>query len=376
MRMTRALISVAAVLAVALVGVKLVYGGGEPYPDVSTAPVVSQVEVVARLALPPGCVTVTPQGRVFFDTHPFAAPGRFGEPALFELVDGEPVPWPSEARQELFVAPFGITADRQGRLFVTEPATLERSATRLLGFDVESGELIFEHVLPDGVARFAQDLRVSPDGRRLILADTGAFDFTPGQLVVLDLETREVVRTLQDESFNPQNWFIRRYDGHPHRVGWGLITFQVGLDGISFSPDGAWLYTGAMSHDTLYRLPSAMLLDSAVGNDALAAAIEPVGKKPQSDGIATTADGRILLTDVENGGIAELTPDGSLRTLTASDDVVWADSVEVAPNGDVYFTDSAIPAYLQQTLAPPDREILDAAGPYHLYRFRAPDAGS
>ncbi|MDJ0786425.1 MAG: L-dopachrome tautomerase-related protein [Myxococcota bacterium] len=372
--MARALIAGVALLAAALLGFRLAFGGGEPYPDVSTPPVVRDVEVAATVDLPPGCVTVTPEGRVFFDTHPFAAPGRFGEPHVFELVDGKPVPWPSEAAQELFVAPFGITADRNGRLFLTEPATLDRPATRLLGFDVASGELIFEHVLPDGDARFAQDLRVSPDGRYLILADTGAFNFTPGQLIVLDIETREVIRTLRHESFDPQPWFIRRYDGEPHKVGFGLLTFQVGIDGISFSPDGRWLYYGTMSHDTLYRVPSALLLDPDASDDTVLAAIEPVGTKPQSDGIATTADGRILLTDVENGGIAELTPDGRLRTLTASDDVVWADSIEVAPDGSAYFTDSAIPAYLQQTLVPPEREVLDAAGPYRLYRFRVPPA--
>ena len=127
-----------------------------------------------------------------------------------------------------------------------------------------------------------------------------------------------------------------------------------------------------MSHDTLYRIPSGLLLDPNTQEKALHDAIEPVGKKPQSDGIATTADGRILLTDVEHGGIAEMSPGGALRTLTASKDIIWADSVEVAPDGSIWFTDSAIPAYLQQTLVPPSRAVLEAAGPYALYHFRMP----
>ncbi len=368
----RLLAGLVVLIALVLVAAKLRYGGGEPFPDVSTAPAVSEVEVAATLDLPPGCVTVTPDGRVFFDTHPFSAPGRFGAPHVFELVDGEARPWPSVEGQDLFVAPFGITADRRGRLWITEPATLDRSATRLLAFDVASGELVFEHTLPDGEARFAQDLRVSPDGRHLVLADTGAFSFTPGQLLVFDIERREVVRRFRHESLDPQGWYIERFDGEPHRVGWGLLTFQVGVDGLSFGPDGRWLYYATMSHDTLYRVPADRLLDPAVGDEALAGAIQAIGRKPQSDGIATTADGRILLTDVENGGIAEMTPEGALRTLTRSEDVVWADSVEVGPDGSVWFTDSAIPAYLQQTMVPPPREVLDAAGPYRLYRFRTP----
>lgn len=353
-----------------LVAVKLTWGGGSAFPDVSTPPAVppSQVEAVVDLEMPPGCVAVSREGRVFFDTHPFAAPGRFGLPHVFELVDGQARPWPSAEDQDLFVAPFGLTADAQGRLWFVEPATLDRSATRLLAFDIDSGELLLDHTLPDGVGRFAQDLRVSPDGRHVVLADTGAFAFTPGQLLVFDVDAREIVRTVQHPSFQPQDWFIRRYDGRPHRVAWGLLTFQVGVDGIAFGPDGDWLYYATMSHDTLYRVPADRLLDPAVSDDDLADAIEVVGPKPQSDGITVTDDGHVLLADVENGGIAEVAPDGTLRTLTASDDVIWADGV-AARDGVVWFTDSAIPAYLQQSLAPPPRDVLASAAPYHLYRF-------
>ena len=373
--MKRFLVILLVLMAAGLAAVKFRYGGGEPYPDVSTVPAVFNINAV-ELEFPPGCVTVTPGGRVFFDTHPFAAPGRFKAPHVFELVDGEPVPWPSEDEQWLFTAPFGITAGGHGRLWMIEPATLERSATRILGFEVETGELIFDHALPDGEARFAQDLRVSPDGRQLVLADTGAFALTPGQLVVFDIGMKAIVRTFQHDSLNPQNWYIRRYDGQPHRVAWGLLTFQVGVDGLAFSPDGAWLYYGTMSHDTLYRIPTETLLDPGTSDRELAAAIEPVGQKPQSDGIATTPDGRILLADVENGGIAEMTPRGALRTLSSSPDVVWADSVEIGPDGRVWFTDSAIPAYLQPTLLPPAREVLAAAAPYRLYHFALPEAAT
>ena len=371
-RIAQLLGATAVALVAVLVLVKLMYGGGRPFPSRATQPRIENVEIAATLPFPPGCVTVSEDGRVFFDTHPFAAPGRFGEPHLFELVDGEPTPWPSKDAQRELVAPFGITTDRQGRLWVTEPATLDRSATRILAFDLETGSKVFERRLPDGTARFAQDLRVSPDGRFVVLADTGAFTFTPGQLLVVDTERGEIVRTFRHPSLNPQDWYIRRFDGDPHRVGWGLLTFQVGVDGITFSPDGRWLYYATMSHDTLYRIPAALLLDPAVPNDRLADAIEAVGEKPQSDGIAATAQGDILLADVENGGIAVVDRDGDLRTLTSSADVIWADSVEVAPNGDVWFTDSAIPAYLQQTMLPPTRDVLEAAGPYRLYRFRAP----
>jgi len=353
---------------VVVVLVKVAYGGGTPVASQQLGPARFDAEVAATLELPPGCVTVSADGRVFFDTHPFAGPERFDAPHVWELVEGAAVPWPSAEAQADFVAPFGLTT-HDGRLWLTEPATLDRSATRLLSYDLASGERVAEHALPDGVARFAQDLRVSPDGRFLVLADTGAFRLTAGQLVVVDARSGEVVRTFRHPSLDARDTIIRRFDGAPHRVAWGLLTFQVGVDGLTFSADGRWLVYATMSSDTLHRLPAGLLLDPAVTDAELAAAVEVVGRKPQSDGIATDGD-RVLVTDVERGGLVSIGMDGDAFRVTDLPDVVWTDSVEVGRDGTIWVTDSAIPAYLQPLMTPPPREVLDSAGPYHLYAVR------
>jgi sugar lactone lactonase YvrE len=365
------LVVLAVLVAGALGFLKFQYGRGVPYPGVGGEPVLppGAVTTAAVMEFPTGCVTVSDDGRVFFDTHPFAAPGRFVAPKVFEVIDGVARAWPSEEAQSIFIAPFGLTADRQGRLWFTEPATLDRGATRLLAFDRNSGELVFEHLLPPGEARFAQDLRVSPDGRYVVLADTGIMRFTPGQLLVFDIEARRIVRRFQHPTLNAQDWVIRRWDGAPHRTLWGLINFQVGVDGITFSRDGKWLWYATMSHDTLYRLSASVLLDPSASDDAVAATIQAIGPKPLSDGIAATPEGSVLVTDIENGGVVEIAEDGTIQRLTASPDVIWADSVEVAPDGSAYLTDSAIPYYLPQDLGPPPRAVLDAGAPYRLYRI-------
>lgn len=348
--------------------VKIRFGGGTPFPHAPGPATVSQVEVAATLPLPPGCIAVSPEGRVFFDTHPFAAPARFGEPHLFELVDGTAVPWPSLDAQQQLVAPFGLTV-HGGLLWLTEPATLDRAATRLVAFDLTTGALAREIVLPNGVGRFAQDLRVSPDGRSIVLADTGMLGITEGHLLVVDLASGSVVRRWAHPSMSPGPWTIRRFDGKPHRVLWGLVSFRVGVDGITFSSDGAWLYYATMSSDSLHRVPTQLVVDPATPPAVLDAAVEMVGRKPQSDGIALAADGSVLLAAVEDGGIARVSPTGRLDVLTRNTAVVWADGVAVGPDGAVWFTDSAIPAYLRQDLRPPTRSALETAGPYHLYRF-------
>jgi sugar lactone lactonase YvrE len=160
------------------------------------------------------------------------------------------------------------------------------------------------------------------------------------------------------------------------KLGWGLVSFVVGVDGIELSADGQWLYYAAMTHDRIYRLPMAALLDAKLDAAALAARIEEVAAKPMSDGITLDAQGRLLITDIENGGIARIDVQAGapakLQTLVKSPQVIWADGVVAVPDGQVVFTDSAIPAYIHQLAAPPSLERLSAARPYHLWRFKAP----
>ena len=84
----RVLAGLLGLFVVVLVGVKLLYGGGSFYPDLSTKPLVpvSQVEVLVELDHPPGMVVTAPKGRIFYTLHPFGKPERFTKAALFELV--------------------------------------------------------------------------------------------------------------------------------------------------------------------------------------------------------------------------------------------------------------------------------------------------
>ena len=358
--------------------IKYFFGQGQPFLTEykPTAPILSKAHVTAiPVSMPPGCITISPiDGRVFFDTHPFANPKGNGQPSVFELLPDNTVkPWPSLEAQSLFVAPFGITTDAFGRVWFIEPAALDRASTRILGLNVTTGDVILDHTLPPNLGRFAQDLRVSPDGHYLVLADTGVLKFTAGNLIVFCLKTIRVIRVIYHPEFRPQDYFIRRWDGPPHRVFWGLISFHVGLDGIAFSQEdgGMYLYLGTMTHNTMFKIPTKILLNPQADDSEVVAAITPVSAKPQSDGLAVTAAGTVLITDIEGGGIVALRMDGSLQTLTKDPSVVWADSVEVY--GDtVVFTDSALPAYIQQTMQPPDMATVQAAKPFHLYRFSLP----
>ncbi len=360
------------VLIAAFIGIKLRFGGGAPYPDISTAPVLPEeaLSVLVELDRPPGNVASSADGRIFFNTHPISEPAAFNEPQLFELIDGEPIPYPNEAFQQSFNGVFGMTIDRQHRLWLIEPAGLDDRPTRLLAFDLSNDQLIFEHAFEDGMATVAQDLRVSPDGNTIYLADTGLFTFTPGAIIVFDVVSGSARKVLEGHpSTLPQDWVIQAQGG-PYRLAGGLITFQVGVDGIALSHDGHWLYYATMSHDTLFRVPAGALRDASLTDPQISDRIEVVGRKPLSDGIAIDEDGTLYITDIEHGGLARMDTTGQIETLVRSPEVVWADGVVMANDSTLYFTDSAIPSYITPLLTPPSRNRIAEHIPYRIYRVR------
>lgn len=262
--LSRAFQALLVAILLVLVFVKVRYGRGAAYPDVSTAPRVAEagVQALVALELPPGNVTSSRDGRIFFNTHPFTQSHRFADAFLFELSAGQPRPFPDAASQPELKFAFGMTVDAQNRLWLTCPATLDRARTRLIAYDLGENRKVIDHELPRGVGRFAQDLRVAPDGKTLFLADTGAFRLTHAALVVVDIASwtaREVLAA--DPSTQAQDVVIGTRTG-PYRIGFGLLSFQVGVDGIALSKDGDWLYFGTMSHDTLYRVRTAQLRDA------------------------------------------------------------------------------------------------------------------
>ncbi|MEL6830853.1 MAG: L-dopachrome tautomerase-related protein [Pseudomonadota bacterium] len=352
----------------ALIAVKLIYGGGQPHPDVSTAPLRDDLEVAIELPFPPGMVAAGPNGEIFYTYHPFHAPQDHTDALLFGWEDGRSIPI-GEGLGERLHGVFGITVDTRGWVWAVRPGAMEGRPTEVLAIDQTSGTIEFEFEFPDGMGGFAQDLRVSDDLRYVYLADTGLLRFTSASLIVLDTEARTARSVLVDhDSTAPQNWVMRRTDGSPYRLGYGLVTFQVGVDGLEITEDGEWLIYATMTHDSVYRVPTRLLNDPAITAEVLEASVELIGPGPMSDGIALDADGAVILTDVENGGLMRLS-DGRLETLVRDGAVDWADSVTVAPNGDIWFTDSALTLLLDHFGNPPSREDIEAAAPYAIYRL-------
>jgi hypothetical protein len=98
------------------------YGGGQPYPDLNTPPLLpeSALEVVVEHPEPIGNVAVDRDGRLFFTVHPESRPERL---KLLEWRDGRARPYPSDQAQERLDTPLGVTIDSKQRLWVVDHGT-------------------------------------------------------------------------------------------------------------------------------------------------------------------------------------------------------------------------------------------------------------
>jgi len=343
------------------------HGGGEPYPDLTGEPLFGDdaLEVVVTSPEPIGNVAVSPDGRVFYTVHPEARPPGA---RLWRWTDAGPEPFPEAARQaELFETPLGVAIDRQSRLWVVDPANHGIGTPRLLAFDLASGEVVYDLSFPREVAprgSFLQDLQVDSKGETVYVADVSFWRRSPA-LVVVDLATGESRRVLVGHpSIQPQPWLIRTPVKEMKFIG-GLVSLQVGVDGLALTHDDEWLYYGAMTHDTLYRVSTAALRDRSLAPGGLAARVEAVGPKPLNDGLSTDVEGNVLVTDVEHGAVVRMAPDGALETLVRTGRIRWADALSYGPDGWLYVADSAIPDMMLRT-----RRHIGERAPYFVYRFR------
>jgi len=367
------LLSVALIVIIGILAfVKLEYGMGKPYPDIGAKNKegTAKLEKLIRLDYPPGNLAVAPNGHLYFNYHPIARAGRFTTATVFEWADGKITPFPSMEMQKEFRDTFGMTIDHQNRIWFIEAASFDFPHTRLSAFDLETRKRVEFFEFPEHEAQFAQDLRVTADGRFILLADPGIFRFTDPKLIVYSVRDHSFRTALTGAPCTvAEDWVMETPSG-PHRMLWGLINFAVGLDGIEISDDQQWVYLAAMTSSRLCRVPLASVLDSKIDASDVAKKVEYLGKKPMSDGITTDKQGQVILTDVEHGGIMAFDPvSRSIKTLARSHDVIWADGVVTGADNSIYFTDSAVSAYSPPLAMPPERDRLAKLQPYYIYRL-------
>jgi sugar lactone lactonase YvrE len=369
---TKRLLGLVVILIVALLGtIYALFGRGAEYVDLTTDPVLPQgtIEAVVISERPMGNAAVSAEGRIFYTIHPESNPEP---PYLYEWVDGAAVPFPAEGQEALFQSPLGVVVDAQDQLWIIDPGNHGTGQPSLIAFDLATGAVTHNHAFADDIAplgSFLQDMQVSSDGRWIYIADVGFWAKRPA-IVVYDTQTEIARRVLnRHESVYPQNLLIRNQIKDMSFVG-GILEMKTGIDGIALSRDDAWVYYGAMNHDTLYRIPASALQDPSLSDEELVTKIEEVGQKPLNDGFSIDDQNNVFITDVEHQAVVAMAPDGTLTTVVKDDRIRWADGLSFGPDGWLYLADSAIPHLALQSA---DHHAAQA--PYYIWRFQPGTSG-
>lgn len=356
-----------AITLLASIVLRIRYGGGELYQDLSTTPRLGEdaLEEVLSYPEPIGNVAVSSGGRLFFTVHPESRPPGN---KLLEWVDGAAVPYPGGTVQpHLFNSVLGIVVDRQDRLWTIDNGNHGFGVARLLAFDLATGGIVHDHEFRPEIAPFGsflQDLQVSADGGTVFIADASIWRKSPA-IIVYDVATRTGRRVLEShDSVAAQNFLIRNPLREMKFLG-GLVSLKVGVDGIAIEPKNEWLYYGAMNNSELFRVRIRDLMNPSLAARQLQNDVERVTDKPLSDGLSTDLAGNVYITDVEHGAVMRIGQDRALQTLIRSPRIRWADALSFGPDGWLYLADSAIPEQVLRS-----REYIASRGPYFIFRFK------
>jgi len=359
------------VLLLALVLIRQTYVESEAFPDRSSMPILAstEMELVGNLPTPPGNIALADNGDIYFTFHSEANPTI----NVAKLVDGEvqafpSIEWqPGGSEPHAFNEVLSVRIDQQ-QLWVLDNGKHGLKKVRLLAFDLTTGEMtkrIKFSRAEFALGSHANDFQISQDGNFIIITDASIMAKTPA-LVIYDIKNDHARRVLELHESVLAGKFEPVVQGREMTI-LGLFTINPGVDGLVLDSANEYLYYASISADQLYRIPYAVLIDSSLSGSELSSAVEAVGEKTMTDGMAMDEQGNVYLSDLEHSAIVRKLPTGELQTLLKSASIRWPDGFSFGPKGYLYFTCSA----LHQVIGIDEDEIKQKA-PYQIYRFMPP----
>jgi len=322
-----------------------------------------------------GGITITPEGRIIVSMHPLDNP----KIRLVEVMaNGNKKPFPTqdwadgpELGKVGLASVIGVHSDSNGVVWILEMGA-KGTPAKLIAWDTANDKLVNNIELNTSALlenSFLQDFVIDEKHKKIYIADMSFGNFIGSikpAIIVVDLKTGESTRILEGiDAFMPLDRDIV-IEASPlaAKSKEGKITqLRFGLNPIAIDEDNKWVYFGAFSGETIYRIPASVLADTNISDKKREKKIQTYGPKNPSDGITYAPGGGILVTDLENNAVG-LTTKGKYEVLVQDKVLSWPDSLAVS-NGYVYVTQDQLhqhPAFSQGYGA--------AKPPYVLTRFR------
>lgn len=254
-----------------------------------------------------------------------------------------------------------------------DSSTIQNRAASLIVLNIDSLEVVFNTTFADEIfpfnSSFLNDIRVDSTGTRAYMTDTNLAG--NGAVVVLDISSGYVRRV--------SNPTMLIQPGYVVDVGGALFpSVQAPSDGIGLAPDGSALYYSVITGSHLFRVPTDMLFDASVTDDAIFAATTILfNKSTSSDGMdvvdvtdlsdeSAPPTWAAIYGDFVHDALALLTfgsqqqsvvtgeEGNTIGTLTQSQQrMEWVDTIVADKNPQdmqgsivVYFTSNRLPQYV------------------------------
>lgn len=315
-------------------------------------------EVVAAFPdMMPTGVTVSHGGRLFVNFP------RWGDDVPFtvaEVIDGEPVPYPSAEfntpdlaqPSERLLSVQSLVVDQRNNLWLLDTGSPNFEPTipggpKLVRVNLDTNRVDKKIVLPRDVAletTYLNDVRFDYTRGDDGLAYITDSSFTgPNAIIVVDLATGAAWRKLDDHpSVRPDEDFIGWIEGRPwmNRPADGeAAPTTVGADGLAIDVLNDRLWYCALSSRELFSVSLDALADRYRPDAAVAQTVRRLGDRGfASDGLESDAQGRLYLTNIEDNAVVRLETDGSYVTLTTDPRLLWPDTLDLARDRALYFT--------------------------------------
>jgi sugar lactone lactonase YvrE len=245
-----------------------------------------------------------------------------------------------------FICVQSVVTDGPGALWVLDPAAPGmigpvKGGPKLVRIDLKTSK-VTKVIHFDGslapAGSYLNDVRFSPDGKIGFISDSGA----QGAILVVDITSGTARRVLAGDTSTQADPSVSvTADGHKLQLPGGR-SLRVGVDGIAVSADGAYLYYQALVGKTLYRVPTASLLDAHLTPAQLSGKVERVQTTHPADGLWIDPQNRLYVTNPETNSIEIAMPGKPLVTLARDKQLRWPDSFAQGPGGTLYVSASHI----------------------------------
>ncbi|KAK3174457.1 hypothetical protein OEA41_001703 [Lepraria neglecta] len=297
--------------------------------------------------------------------------------------------------QNYFLSVQSVVIDAKDRLWVLDSgrASTPTGASvlssyggpKLIGINISTNEVFTTILFPTTVAysdsnfndiRFDLRPSITPSGQGIAYITDSSTEGRNG-IVTVDLGTSQSWRHLD-------NVPMVHVEFLSIPVIWGEPVYSItstgrilsgadGTDGITLSSDGETLYWTAVGSRYLYSIPTARLRDNRPTSELMAqGAISSHGQVGTSDGLETDSNGLIYTGNFGQNAINIFDPATGIVSVFVRDPRIgWTDSMAVASDGYVYFTENQLwrtPSHYPGT----DRRVR----PFALFRAKVVGNGT